>query len=234
MGLIAKSGVVEVVIQQYPIDEYSEVLCAAVEAYDYPAVTYNFERGVNTCTDLIRRVVHQDMSQVEDKIRSQLLSRNSIEVKNGLSNVLYWGHDTHRRIQVVHVRKFREKIYDPKRQLQAFHWTVHSSHNAKSLIGEIIALPQFSVSMGSKVAMFIDSDKYPVLDSRIEEIARIESSIQAYEKWASWCHEIAQKVNSCPNSSSKDLRAVDVERAIYHLADSDKCEARLLLLGPKD
>ena len=75
-------------IQQYSMEKYAKKLCDAVEAYDYPVVTYDFQNG--------REVCHENMCQVEEKIQTQLLSEDPEEVRNGLSNVIYWGYASQR------------------------------------------------------------------------------------------------------------------------------------------
>ncbi len=65
------------------MEKYAKALCDAVAGYSYPKVTYDFENN--------REAYHENMRQVEETIKSQLLSKNLEEVKDGLSNVLYWG-----------------------------------------------------------------------------------------------------------------------------------------------
>lgn len=247
--------------RRYSIDEYVRKLCAAVESYDYPRVTYDFE----DC----REIRHSTMSEVEEAIRAQLLSQDLTEVKDGLSNVLYWGM-YRMGIQDNRVRDFRDNVTD------------HQLHRFKDIVRNLLGpglsairgrvnnkednMPQFTkMSFVSKIRMFLDPE-YPVLDKKLAEAFsqsacfpplqdlkfrkkadfgdRCETSIRitkdnegVYEEWARWCRCIANLVNSYPASPCKDLRAVDVERAIFQLSQSDKQtdiqKAWRLLKGPK-
>ena len=79
-----------------------ERLHKAIMAYDYPAVTYDF---VNE-----KEVTHPGMPSVEHEVQHQLLSTDPNVVKDGLSNVLYWGYATQARFQLRNVEKFRAKV----------------------------------------------------------------------------------------------------------------------------
>ena len=91
--------------------------------------------------------------------------------------------------------------------------------------------------------MFLDPTRFPVLDLKIAKafanggfpplaglgfdpsgIRITRSNANAYEDWARWCREIAGLVNEDPASPRRDLRAVDVERALFTLADAGRIE----------
>ena len=112
---------------------------------------------------------------------------------------------------------------------------------------------QFSqVSFVSKILMFLDPARYPVLDLKIAKafakpsflplqnltfttggIRITERNATAYDTWACWCREIATVVYEAPVSPCRGVRAVDVERALFTLADSQATDkARVLLAGP--
>ena len=60
-----------------------------------------------------------------------------------------------------------------------------------------------------------------------------ERNATAYDTWACWCRDIATVVNEAPVSPCRGVRAVDVERALFTLADSQATDkARVLLDGP--
>ena len=60
-----------------------------------------------------------------------------------------------------------------------------------------------------------------------------ERNATAYDTWAGWCRELATAVNEAPVSPCRGVRAVDVERALFTLADSQAMDkARVLLAGP--
>ena len=61
-----------------------ESLAAAVREYDFPCVVFDFNGG-EEC-----RLA--SMVEVETAIRSQLLASGMASIKDGLSNVLYWGY----------------------------------------------------------------------------------------------------------------------------------------------
>ena len=100
-----------------------------------------------------------------------------------------------------------------------------------------INMPEYSgVSFVSKVRMFLDPENYPVLDKNIAKFGKrsgftilkdlrigtridiTNKSESIYKNWAAWCRGTACLVNSEPSSSHQNLRAVDVERGIFHLA----------------
>ena len=116
-----------------------------------------------------------------------------------------------------------------------------------------LKLPQFSqMSFTTKILMFLDPNSYPVLDLKLAKAyaqrggfpplqdLTVHMSIPitvnngtCYGQWAYWCRSIAARVNGAPGSPCRDLRAVDVERALFVLADSGRMgEALSLLAGP--
>ena len=250
-------------IQQYSIGEYSEVLCAAVDSYNFPPVTYNFE--------VSREVTHKNMREVEHEIQSQLLSADIRTIKDGLSNVLYWGYSRASGRQTGCVEIFREGVTSD--QLNRFNGVVRNLSNSDSGLATIRGrvnnkidnMPQFTMMpFVSKIRMFLDPDNYPVLDNKIAKFAKsneipllnglkiystipiTDSNERIYVCWAKWCQYIANQANEEPTSFCKDLRAVDVERGIFNLIGSERDnisfqqrmnnheKARRLLLGPKD
>ena len=252
-------------IPQYSMKEYANRLCDGVEAYEYPAVTYDFpvpddnsilyhpsneKNPYEYIFESARKGCHLDMSRVETLIRCQLLSGNLLDVKNGLSNVLYWGYAT-QGIQAFRVGGFREQIGDD--QLLKFSDKVKTLRGPGLVDIERIEMPEFSrMPFVSKIRMFLDPDSYPVLDTQIAKITKLAhfppfepvgiqaiiggigpTSERRYASWASWCREVAKAVNAYPHSPTKGLRAVDIERAIYQIAKSDKEKAKRLLQGPK-
>ena len=222
---------------------YAEVLCKAVNDYNYPTVTYDFERGVHTCTDVERKMYHPNMCEVEGIMKSQLLSKDIEKVKDGLSNVVYWGNAKDNR-QNYRVSEFRKKVADNDSKLSVFRETVRNPRTTNLYDIKRIGLPQFSnMSFVSKVRMFLDPADFPVLDREISKLACVEHSPirclkinpthipihkpdltkrnnhQIYEDWAAWCRGIACLVSSESSPTHQDIRAVDVERGIYHLID---------------
>ena len=237
-----------------PIDKYAQELCAAVEAYNFPPETYDFQHEPLRCYDCDRVVKHEDMLEVERFIREQLLSTHLERVKDGLSNVLFWGYAREPGRRLDRVRRFRCKVTCDK--LKTFTDVVDSLRGPGLRDIGRIRLPEFSMMpFVSKIRMFLCPGDYPVLDNILARkfgrsdcflplrslvilksdtsIRITESNEQVYEKWACWCRETAQLVNAETSSPCKNLRAVDVERAIFQLAQADKDRAWLLLQGPQ-
>ena len=239
---------------QLKLDEYAQMLCVAKEAYNYPAVTYDFMSD--------SEIKHDTMLDVEERIRVQLFAQDLATVKDGLSNVLYWGHAT-AGYQWSRVNDFRERV--TQNQLIEFSRLMKVPQRVGlEQIGKL-RLPQFGnasyalMPFNSKILMFTDPQKYTVLDNRLADfgdefdIAILEnlktksdvsirltkSNVRRYHHWADWCGRVASSVNALLSSTCKGLRAVDVERAIYHRipnktdSTQDATEARLLLAGPK-
>ena len=111
------------------------------------------------------------------------------------------------------------------------------------------------MSFATKILMFLDPARYPVLDLKIARATANESyfaalqkltvsqtsvpithaNADAYARWACWCRSIATQINGIPQSPCGYLRAVDVERAVFQLVDSEEMEkVRTLLVGPLD
>ena len=125
-----------------------------------------------------------------------------------------------------------------------------------------IGFPQFSgLSFITKIMMFLDPDRWPVLDMKIAEAfsqspdfpplralkfkkkadfgkkshtqAKITGNNECvYNEWAAWCTGIAAWATEEPASPGRRIRAVDVERAVFTLAKSpDRAAAWRLLRG---
>ena len=230
------------------LTDYSALLCKTVQAYSFPAVTFDF---VDKC-----ECRHSDMRGVEKRVRELLCSSDPCAVRDGLSNVLYWGWAQAPGLQDFKVAAVRKKLQPGDRRLAGFGKLVRSM--PESAIDRLRALkslklPQFSqMSFTTKILMFLDPNSYPVLDLKLAKAyaqqgafpplqgLKFANSIPitvkngtCYERWAHWCRSIAARVNSAPGSPCRGLRAVDVERALFMLADSGRMhEAQLLLAGP--
>ena len=82
--------------------EHAIILLNAIKSYCYPKVTYFPDK---------RLIHHRSMHELEMKIRGQLLSGQLAQVKDGLSNILYWGH-FRAGYRDSRVKKFRDKVND--------------------------------------------------------------------------------------------------------------------------
>lgn len=225
--------------------EYAAAIRAAVAEYEYPFVTYDFKSGRPQC--------HPTMRAVENLIRGQLLHAEASVVKEGLSNVLYWGWAT-QGMQGHRVDKFRDNVAD--RQIDGFKNAVAVRGYCSLSDIKMLKMPQFSgMSFTSKVLMFLSPDRYPVLDLKIAQFALAsgfqvldgltfnsakkpttiplnKNNMAIYGKWASWCAEIANAVSAIA-SKGDSVRAVDVERAIFWRINKEhEHDARQLMAGP--
>ena len=196
-----------------------ELLGKAIRAYDYPAVTYDF---VNE-----EEVAHPGMPSVEKSIRDQLLSTDPNVVKDGLSNVLYWG--------------YARAGYGNYR-VELFRKSVTGTHLSKcmDLFGDLAllepgsiggltirTLPQFGLAFSTKLLAFLDPERFVVLDAQLGRLSdeapetffgRIRTvgsygtiELNVYRDWCRFC------VNVAHTYWERGARAVDVERGIYHM-----------------
>ncbi len=233
---------------------YASDLRAAIERYDFPTVTYDFEKH--------DEVSHSDMRSVETWVRRLLLARNRCDVRDGLSNVLYWGYMNSPGRRDFRVEEFRRNVTED--QLDRFMGIACLTPAPGLLDIKGIGLPQFSgMSFVTKIVMFLNPDRQPVLDMKIAEAfsqspdftplraltfrrkadfgRKAETQVRitrhnecVYKEWAAWCTRIAARANAEPASPCRGIRAVDVERAVFTLAESpDRASAWRLLRGPE-
>ena len=240
-------------IQQYSMRKYAKVLCTAVKAYNFPPVIYDFERGVEIDFRRKKEIPpYLRIREVEKRIQPQMFSQDPESVKDGLSNVLYWG------CAGPKLRNLRWNWISDLRNAKT-HKFEEFSHIARDLTGpglvkvKDVKLPKFSqMPFVSKIRMFLDPGRYPVLDTNIFRLTNLPhfpplqgmnrtlavngQSEQVYENWALWCKCIAETINAYDDSPLKDLRAVDIERGIFQLMGSDREDDQIkvhcLLLGP--
>ena len=216
-----------------------DALAAAIDAYDFPCVTYDFLVSIER--------EHCSMHSVEEEIRNCLLSDDIEIVKNGLSNVLYWGYS---RIgyRNFRVNKFQEKVTNGQ-LLEAQRLFARLEGPGVVQIKKL-CLPQFSgLSFISKVRMFLDPSNYVALDLKLmrllEEIQQMifhditlrlrtnattipvtGTAERFYERWCDLCRRIARE-----NFDRTDVRAVDIERAIFYLVGTDQLELATEILS---
>lgn len=224
---------------------YASALRAAIEQYRFPTVTYDFREGRELC--------HGDMAAVEMYIGKRLRAGKSEAAKEGLANVLYWGYANSPRLRDHRVERFRSNVTE--RGINDFIAVTGPKKTPGLLDIKQIGLPEFSgLSFVSKIMMFLDPSRCPVLDLKIakafsqsdnflplKNLVFHDNTIpitvhneSVYGEWASWCRETAASVNAESGSSGNSVRAVDVERAVFALADAcDKTEAWMLLRRPQ-
>lgn len=202
--------------------EQLNILSDAIKGYSFPCVYFNFLNG--------RSLQKPDMLSVEGHIRDDLLSGNPDLVKNGLSNILYWGFAQvgyrDRRVALFRTQITHGQLYDAAQLFSDMH---------DDGLREIkrIGLPQFSgMSFISKVRMFLDPANYVVLDQQILKIntypgktllkdiafgpketqIRIsENNCHVYINWCRKCRDISTTFYKGKH------RAVDIERGFFTL-----------------
>ena len=248
-------------VRRLPLNEYAVLLCDVLQCYSFPCVTFDFRGcpdGPEPANPETGRGCYANMRAVEKYIGGLLRSSDPDDVRNGLSNVLYWGWAQRPPgFQSRRVVAFRDHVTDDR--LDMFMKLVPRVLEAHQSAGEHLRalrdlrLAQFSqMSFTTKILMFLRPESYPVLDLRIARACanrtdypplqglRFSTSIPItasnatnYERWAHWCQGIAARVNGCPDSRRGALRAVDVERALFALTDRhQEAKMRLLLAAP--
>jgi hypothetical protein len=211
-------------VQGMPLDKQQiNSVDEAIHNYDFPCVIFDFLGGQE------RQLT--SMLEVETVIRSQLVAGDVTSVRDGLSNVLYWGY-ARTGFRNTRVRKFRREVdeqglYDASELFR----TIHGP--AVKKIKEL-KLPEFAgLSFVSKVRMFLDPADYVVLDLQLLKlreqpvntvfreiiapnnpttirITRHNESI--YEHWSRQCRHIAARY-----FAENRFRAVDIERGIFQM-----------------
>lgn len=229
-------------------DEYAARWCDAVGRFRFPTVTFDFRKE--------HEILHKDMRGAERYVGTLLCSDELRDVRDGLSCVLYWGF-ARLPLRDRRVSNFRYRVAsntdERLAQFSAFvrnMSTTPSSAADRLLELRRLQLPQFSqMSFATKILMFLDPERYPVLDLRLAKMyakrpyfpplqeLRYRTSIPmtalnrtCYEEFADWARRTAARVNGISGSLRRDLRAVDIERALFVLAEAQQVdEARILL-----
>ena len=241
-----------------PSDDYAVLLCEALGLYSFPPVTFDFERRQERLHGGGGRP-HEAMRRMEKCVGRLMCSLDPGSVRDGLSSVLYWGWAQKPGLQRHRVGVFRDGVQPNDPRLVRFMNLVHSMSRASQSAAEQLralnqlGLPQFSqMSFTTKILMFLDPSRFAVLDLKIAHVAKqcglplmqelriyangipiTQANATCYQRWASWCRGIAARVNGTPGAPCRDLRAVDVERAVFSLAALGRTDdARRLLAGP--
>ena len=196
------------------------------------------------------------MRGVERRIGKLLRSDDLRDVRDGLSCVLYWGF-ARQGLRDRRVSEFRGRVASTadERLVRFRAFVRHMSKTLPSAADYLVGLrrlklPQFSqMSFTTKILMFLDPDSYPVLDLRIAKAyanrtefpplqgLKLRTSIPltaenrtCYVEFACWARRIAARVNGISGSPRHDLKAVDVERALFALVDRGQADKALVLL----
>lgn len=196
------------------------LLRAAIDEYSYPCVAYAFDKP--------RELSFNTMRELEAFVKNKLLSPDIERVKDGLSTILYWGHYRagYRKYRVA---EFCRTV--TAQQLEEAREMLPRLHGAGLRQLKDLKLPEFSnVSFLSKLRMFLDPERYCVLDRKLAGVEPLASRLKVhstfipvtrqneaqYEWWAGYCRRMARAMGSPP------LRAADVERGFFQLIESGR------------
>ena len=207
----------------------------AIRGYDFPAVTYGFLRGTEQR--------HSSLREVEALVRQQLLSDNLDDVREGLSNVLYWGYGRMGR-RDYKVATFRQKV--TAEQLSRAQKLFRFLRGAALVDLKRLGLPEFSqMSFISKVRMFLDPAQFVTLDLKLaslrhEATETVLHKLRVYETYIPITKDNERVYQDfaalCIHGATRfpevdDVRAVDVERGLFNLIDCGRRSDAARLLG---
>jgi hypothetical protein len=203
--------------------EHLQPLREAIRAYDFPTVTFDFVRN--------HERVHVGMRELEKAILADLVSADLNRVRDGLSNVLYWGF-ARMGIRDHRVDAFRRSVTDAQLKASRTAFACLKGPGLRTL--NRLGLPQFSqVSFLSKVRMFLDPMRYVTLDKKLAKLRQepvstvfhdlvVRTSIpvtshneRVYAAWCAICCDLAARLDP-----TGGLLAADVERGVFFLTDS--------------
>ena len=208
-------------------------LAAAIEAYGFPAVYFDFDAG--------RPVQAINMREVECVVQDMLRSPSRDRVKDGLANVLYWGYAQigfgERR-----VRRFRDLVQP--QQIESLQDLARQGPAPSLSAVAAIRMPEFSgVSFISKILAFMDPSDYCVLDKQLLKLAavsgtgalhRVSAGTQirvtranehAYDDWRAECRGISTR---CFGGR---YRVIDIERRFFQMVQSGDVAAAARIYG---
>ena len=193
---------------------------------------------------------------IEQYINEELFSEEHPRIKNGLLNIIYWGNAYMPPFQYSGINNLINRLMpDGIDRFQEFIDNDLSSKTESKLIkiwGKDIPYFHSGIAFVSKLLMFLNPMDYPVLDKNIAKKCGGSSdfpplqnlkidqnsipinnpnNVDAYESWACWCRKIAKMVTDMPKTPCNDLRAVDVERAIYMAVKHPSDDLWSLLTG---
>ena len=208
----------------------------AITGYAFPCACYDF---INNTPN------HQpNMLAVENLIRVDLTSGNTSSVKNGLSNVLYWGY-ARIGFRDFRLARFRTKVTVEKLMISA---TLFQNIVGDGLMQiKAIGLSEFSgMSFISKVRMFLDPENYVIFDKQILKMNQIQvptvlseisfaqtetrirvsgPNVKVYNNWCRKCTSISKTY------FGGQYRAVDVERGFFTLIQGGNTQLAAAILS---
>jgi hypothetical protein len=219
-----------------PLSQQQEdLLWNAIERYRFPSDYFDFVR--NTPERL------ENTRAVEVRIWRGLTSADPEELKNGLSNVLYWGY-AQMGIRDTRVQRFRSKVNIS--EINRAYVLFQRSTPPSVLEIKKLGLPEFSgLSFVSKIRTFLDPDKSAVLDNQIMKIhhscpttllanlqigwsTQIPITKHNSEVYETWCRTM---VKISVGYFDARFRAVDVERGFFQLIQDGSVTAAAQILN---
>jgi hypothetical protein len=196
------------------------IISEAIKEYSFPCEYYDFNNKLHS--------ILPDMKTLEKLIRDDLLSGDIEIVKNGLSNVLYWGY-AQIGYRARRVANFRNKVTNGKLGDAIKLFSNINGDGLKEI--KRIELPEFSgMSFISKIRMFLDPINYVILDKQIlkmnesshvtllEDISSKGTQIRISDNncgvYLTWCKKC---INISKQYFNSTYRAVDIERGFFTL-----------------
>jgi hypothetical protein len=196
-------------------------LARAIRSYSYPCVVYDFRLG--------QEIQLQGMVEVERFIQDLLMSTDIEKVKDGLSNILFWGYYRSPGRRNHRVQNFRTRA-EPHQLARAV--TLFASLRGCAIRDlKRLDLPQFShMSFLSKLRMFLDPSEFCVIDRNLCKIPAIarrfsvyptyipatEQNEESYSWWVKICGKASDAIEIAEHTS---VRPVDAERGFFQLVD---------------
>ena len=176
--VVPRDATAEITLPGPPLDAYAALLCGALELYSFPPVTFDFESKRERRNGAKVRP-HEAMRGVEKCVGQLMRSPDPGAVRDGLSNVLYWGWAQKPGRQRDRVGVFRDRVQPNDPRLDRFMNFVQSVPRASQSAAEQLRalerlkLPQFSrMSFTTKILMFLDPSCFAVLDLKIAGAAK--------------------------------------------------------------
>jgi hypothetical protein len=201
--------------------QQKDCLSGAIEAFGFPTDYFDF---VNNAPEHFAST-----KDVEVRVRQALISGEPACVKDGLSNVLYWGY-AQMGIRGTRIRRFREKV--TLTQLNRASDLFRGLHVPSVVEIKNLGLPEFSgLSFVSKVRMFLDPGQSATLDWQILKIhqhcpttllaqlhigksTQIPITKRNSGVYEDWCRKMLDISLTYFNGR---FRAVDIERGFFEL-----------------
>ena len=215
-------------------EQQRDRLQIAIDSYAFPPDYFDFFRNAP------QRLA--DTRAVEVAIGRELKSGDPEQVKNGLSNVLYWGY-AQMGIRETRVHRFRAKVTDS--QLKQAGELFRRSDLPSVVRIKKLGMPEFSgLSFVSKIRMFLDPYNSATLDWQIMKIHKhcattvlaqlcagnstqiriTDRNSDAYEAWCRRMSDISRV------HFGGRFRAVDIERGLFHLIQRGNVEIAAQIL----